>query len=206
MYKLDCVGDICPVPVIKTKKALAEGNAAGLEIVVDNEIAVQNISKMLNAQGCSFSVISVATDKGTHFFVRVEGSDGGRPQTAPANTVAPVGANCARPPIAVISSETMGTGDDTLGKILIKGFIFALTQLETLPDAVIFYNGGVRHTLSTSESLVDLQYLQAQGVEILVCGTCLNHFGVLEQLAVGEATNMYEIVNRMQAATCIMRP
>ena len=202
MYRLDCVGDICPVPMIKTKKALAEGHSDGLEIVVDNDIAVQNISKLLNAQGCSFSVAK----EGEHFFVRV---GDGILDVPPTN----VGANCVRPPLdsastpmVVISSETMGTGDDTLGKILIKGFIFALTQLDTLPATIIFYNGGVRHALKTSESLADLQYLQENGVEILVCGTCLNHFGVAEQLAVGEVSNMYEIVTHMQAASCIMQP
>ena len=211
MYRINCLGDICPVPVIKTKRALADigDNGPGLDILVDNEIAVQNISKFLNALGRSFST----GKEGEFFLVSVLGKPNGRPMAAPKDTcIAPVGAdlvsarNDGETELVVISSELMGTGDNTLGKLLMKGFIFALTQLESLPTSVILYNGGVHHALENSESIGDLQYLHNNGVKILVCGTCLNHFNAMESLAVGEVTNMYEIVNLMQQAACIIRP
>ena len=207
MNRIDCTGDICPVPVIKTKKALAEANH-GLEVLVDNEIAVQNISKLLNSLNCSFSTLQETSKDGTYFLISIAPTVGGvtsQPQTLPpilkANVVPPQASS-----LVVISSEMMGAGDSTLGKLLIKGFIFALTQLETLPTTIIFYNTGVRHTLKSSESIKDLQYLHQNGVDVLVCGTCLSHFNATDDLAVGEITNMYDIVNLMQQAGCVIRP
>jgi len=200
--RLNCVGDICPVPVIKTKKALVGADTLqfqGLEILVDNEIAVQNISKFLNSTGCSFSTAK----EGEHFLLVISGMDGSVPS---ANTVGNNQPSISGNTVVIISSEFMGAGDDALGKILIKGFIFALTQLETLPQAVIFYNSGVRLALKTSESVKDLQYLYEQGVNVLACGTCLNHFNALSDLAVGEVTDMYNIVNLTQQAGRIIRP
>ena len=202
------MGDICPVPVIKTKKALAEMNAAGsafegLEITVDNEIAVQNISKMLNSLGCSFSTSKLETG---HFLISIGGVDNVPDQTGNDDNGTGSPGNNSSEKIVVISSKFMGYGDDVLGKILIKGFIFALTQLEVLPKTIIFYNSGVRHVLQNSETIKDLQYLHLQGVKILVCGTCLNHFNALADLAIGEVTDMYNIVNLMQQAACIIRP
>jgi len=200
--RLNCVGDICPVPVIKTKKALAGAEASqfqGLEVLVDNEIAVQNISKFLNSIGCSFST---AKD-GEHFLLIISEIDSSVPSAnIVVNSQPPISGNT----VVVISSEFMGAGDDALGKILIKGFIFALTQLEALPQAVIFYNSGVRLALKTSESVKDLLYLHEQGVNVLSCGTCLNHFNALSDLAVGEVTDMYNIVNLTQQAGRIIRP
>ena len=108
--------------------------------------------------------------------------------------------------VVVISADHMGEGDDELGRILLKGFLFALTQQETLPDTLLFYNGGAFVTCEGSASLEDLQKLQAQGVEILTCGTCLNHYGLTEQLRVGEVTNMYVIVEKQMQATQVLRP
>ena len=196
------------MPVIKTKKALAEANQ-GLEVLVDNEIAVQNISKLLNSLNCAFETSAFETSKKeTHFLISIEPTVSGvtnQPQTLIPTLEAKLIPSQA-PSLVVISSEMMGAGDNNLGKLLIKGFIFALTQLETLPTTIILYNTGVRHGLKTSESIKDLQYLYQNGVEVLVCGTCLNHFNVTDELAVGEITNMYDIVNLMQQAHCVIRP
>ena len=100
----------------------------------------------------------------------------------------------------------MGEGDEALGKILLKGFLFALTQQETLPKTVLFYNGGAFVTCEGSASLEELQKLAEQGVEILTCGTCLNHYGLTEKLQVGGVTNMYVIVEKQLQATKIIRP
>jgi len=193
MYKVNCIGDICPVPVIKVKKALADiSDPSGLEILVDNEIAVQNISKFLNSLGHSFT-----SEKDRDFFlIKINES----------TSLWEVPEHPQSSDIVVISSQFMGTGDDELGKLLIKGFIFALTQLDALPTSIIFYNGGIHHVLKNSESINDLQYLQNHGAKILVCGTCLNHFDALGDLAVGDITNMYEIVTLMQQADNIIRP
>ena len=100
----------------------------------------------------------------------------------------------------------MGEGKEDLGKVLIKGFIFALTQLEELPKTILFYNGGAKITAEGSESLEDLKTLEAQGVEIMTCGTCLDYYGLKEKLKVGTVTNMYSIVETMNNADKILRP
>ena len=100
----------------------------------------------------------------------------------------------------------MGEGNEELGKVLIKGFIFALTQLEELPKTILFYNGGAKITAEGSESLEDLKTLEAQGVEIMTCGTCLDYYGLKEKLQVGTVTNMYSIVETMNHADKIIRP
>ena len=108
--------------------------------------------------------------------------------------------------VVVISSDRMGTGNDELGKVLIKGFIFAVTQLDKLPKTMLFYNGGATLTTEGSDSLEDLKSLEAQGVEIMTCGTCLDYYGLKDKLAVGSVTNMYSIVETQAKATKIIKP
>ena len=194
MLKINCVGDICPVPVIKTKKALADNKFIGLEIIVDNEIAVQNISKLLKSRNCVFAT----SQKGEHFSINISAVDGNSIEKS--DKISPINETQKKATVVIISSELMGVGDDVLGKILMKGFIFALTQLEVLPKAVVFYNGGVFHTLENAETVKDLQYLTRQGVEILVCGTCLKHFNLLESLGIGQVSNMFEISESLAAS------
>ena len=108
--------------------------------------------------------------------------------------------------VVVVSSDRMGEGNDELGKVLIKGFIFAVTQLDTLPKTMLFYNGGATLTAEGSDSLEDLKSLEAQGVEIMTCGTCLDYYGLKEKLQVGTVTNMYSIVETMAKAGRIVKP
>jgi selenium metabolism protein YedF len=108
--------------------------------------------------------------------------------------------------VVAINSAKMGVGHDELGGVLIKGFIFALTQMDELPSAILFYNGGATLTTEGSASLEDLKNLEAQGVEILTCGTCLNYYGLSDKLRVGEVTNMYSIVEKLTGADLVVKP
>ena len=108
--------------------------------------------------------------------------------------------------MVVIASATMGEGDPELGRLLMKGYLYALTQLYTLPKTLLFYNGGAALTCEGSASLEDLKSLEAQGVQILTCGTCLNHYGLTDCLKVGEVTNMYVIAETMAGAAKIVKP
>ena len=104
-----------------------------------------------------------------------------------------------------ITSDKMGDGDPELGAILIKGFVYALTQLETPPSVMLFYNGGARLTAQDSPCIEDLKTLQEQGTEILTCGTCVNFYG-LKEPAVGTVTNMYTIAEKLTKAGKVIRP
>ena len=108
--------------------------------------------------------------------------------------------------VIAVDTATMGRGNDELGKVLMKGFLFAVTQLDELPKTMLFYNGGATLTTEGSDSLEDLKSLEAQGVTIKTCGTCLNYYGLTEKLQVGEVTNMYDIVETMAKASKVVKP
>lgn len=201
MITVNAMGDNCPIPVIKTKKAMqALTQPEVIEVLVDNEIAVQNVSKMAASAGAQVSSEKLG-DKEFKVVIQVEGAvaETGSEEV----TCVP---DARDNTIVVISSDRMGAGNDALGKVLIKGFIFAITQLDTLPKKMLFYNGGATLTAEGSDSLEDLKSLEAQGVEILTCGTCLDYYGLKEKLAVGSVTNMYSIVEAMAEATKTIRP
>ncbi|MDO5111745.1 MAG: sulfurtransferase-like selenium metabolism protein YedF [Clostridia bacterium] len=196
--QVNAIGDACPLPVVKTKKALKEMAEGTLEVLVDNQIAVQNLERLAKASACAFSFVQDAQDHFTVTLVKQAGGDEAQDAAACAcgggSTVVAVGSN------------HMGDGDEALGKILIKGFFFALTQLEMLPEAILFYNSGAYLTTEGSESLKDIEALSNAGVEILTCGTCLKHYGLEDKLKVGGATNMYAIVEKQMQAGRILRP
>ena len=180
MITVNAMGDTCPIPVVKTKNAIKELNGAGVvETLVDNEIAVQNLTKMANQKG---------------YAAETEKEENCAPNAIHGNTV------------VVISADHMGEGDEELGKVLIKGFIYALTEQDVLPQTILFYNGGAKLTCEESPTLEDLKSLEAQGVEILTCGTCLNHYGLTDKLQVGSVTNMYVIAEKMTQAGNIVKP
>jgi selenium metabolism protein YedF len=199
MIKVNAMGDACPIPVVKTKNAIKElGGAGQVETLVDNEIAVQNLTKMANQKG--YDVKSEKISEGSY---RVIMTVGDATEEATETVCVP---DSRGNTVVVISSSTMGNGDDELGAVLIKGFIFALTQQDKLPSTILFYNGGAKLTCGDSPTVEDLKSLEAQGVEILTCGTCLNHYGLSDKLMVGEVTNMYAIVEKMTLADLIIKP
>ena len=194
MIKVNAIGDVCPIPVVKTKKAMQELNGAGtIEVLVDNEIAVTNVTKMASAAGGTVTSEKLA-DKEYKIVIEVSGENAVCEACEEENLV------------VVISSDRMGSGNDALGKVLIKGFIFAVTQLDKLPKTMLFYNGGATLTAEGSDSLEDLKHLEEQGVEILTCGTCLNYYELTDKLQVGGVTNMYTIVEKMAGADKIIQP
>lgn len=201
MIKVNAMGDACPIPVVKTKNAIKELNGPGqVEVLVDNEIAVQNLTKM--AVQKNYRIASEKLEEQKYRVVMTIGE--GQEADGPEKTICVPDTRSNT--VVVISSDTMGEGDAVLGKILIKGFIFALTQQDELPAVMLFYNGGARLTCEGAETLEDLKSLEAQGVEILTCGTCLNHYGLTEKLRVGGVTNMYVIAEKMTGAGRIVKP
>ena len=171
-----------------------------LEIHVDNEIAVQNVTKMASSAGGQVSSEKLG-DAEFKITIRMEGA-----MKEDASEEAACAPDARGNTVVVVSSDRMGIGNDELGKVLIKGFIFAVTQLDTLPKTMLFYNCGATLTAEGSDSLEDLRSLEAQGVEIMTCGTCLDYYGLKEKLAVGSVTNMYSIVETMANAGKIIRP
>lgn len=209
MIKVNAIGDTCPIPVIKTKNAIKEMNGSGIvEVMVDNEIAVQNLTKMAKQKkyGCSSEKVSEDEYKVT---ITVQGEANTDMTSAAEQNIdetACIPDSRKRKKIVVLRSGKMGEGNDELGTVLMKGFIYALTELDELPETILLYNGGATLSCEGSDSLEDLRTLEAQGVEIMTCGTCLNYYGLSEKLAVGTVTNMYVIAEKMSQADTIICP
>lgn len=207
MIKVNAIGDACPIPVVKTKNAIKELNGPGeVEVLVDNEIAVQNLTKMANQKG--YGIRSEKLEEQKYQVVMTVGEGG---EQTPSEAEDPEKETVCVPDsrkhkLVVISSGKMGEGNDELGEVLMKGFIYALAQQDELPDIILFYNGGAVFTCEGSPALEDLKSLEAQGVEILTCGTCLNYYGLSEKLQVGDVTNMYVIAEKMMQADSIIKP
>lgn len=207
MLTVDARGDQCPIPVIKAKKALEslkEGDF--LTVFVDNEIAVQNLNKLAVQKKAAFK-----WEKKTDNKYEVVFTVGKIDENLADSSMEEMEISCEIPAhnkntVVVIASNQMGVGEEALGKTLLKGFIYALTQQDRLPNCILFYNGGAAISCDGSDSLEDLKWLEEQGVEILTCGTCLNFYGIAHTLAVGKPTNMYEIVQKMTEADLIVKP
>lgn len=200
---VNAVGDTCPIPVVKATKALNEMKEAGVvEVHVDNEIAVQNLTKLANSKNLKSSAEKKAAD----LFIVSIATEGAAPA---ADNAAEEGVSCAPDKrgntVVAIASERLGHGHEELGQVLMKGFIYALSQLEELPKTILFYNGGATLTTEGSQSIEDLKNMEAQGVEILTCGTCLDYYGLKEKLMVGEVTNMYTIVEKLTQADKVIK-
>ncbi|WP_099221463.1 sulfurtransferase-like selenium metabolism protein YedF [Listeria costaricensis] len=190
MKMIDAMGKACPLPVIQTRKALKETTET-LCVEVDNEIATQNLTKMAEQLGLSAQTKKVAE---RHYQVTIARTEGDA-----ANEVAPVETEeVLLPKIVVIGSDQMGSGDTELGETLLRNFLFACSEQEAFPTAILFYNRGAFLTTARSKSLQDLQKMAAAGTWIATCGICLDFYGLTEELAVGEITNMYRIVELMQ--------
>ncbi len=203
MIEVNAMGDACPIPVVKTLNAMKKLNGAGtVQTLVDNKTAVENLTRLAESKGCAIETEQLS-EKEYRVTITV-GEDAKLPDSADGICTVP----SDRPDntVVVVSADHMGEGDEALGKVLLKGFLFALTQQETLPKTILFYNSGAFVTCEGSASLEDLKKLEEQGVEILTCGTCLNHYGLTEKLRVGSITNMYVIVEKQMLSTRIIRP
>ena len=190
--KLNCMGMACPLPVVEAKKAIDEMEDGLLEIEVDNETCVQNLRRL--AAKYDFTVASESiSDK--EFLVKMEVKKDhvlkGKQEDS-----------CT----VVFSSDKMGEGDEELGKNLMKSFVFALSNVDPLPTAMVFYNRGAFLTSEDSPVLADLKNLEKAGVKIMTCGLCADYYKIKEKLGVGGISNMYEIVETQMESQKIIKP
>jgi selenium metabolism protein YedF len=192
MAKLvDARGLPCPQPVILTRRALQEDEM--VTTIVDNETSQKNVTRMAEKAGAT--VRAEMRDDG--IYLHVAGAGAPQEEAVLQAGRAPAGG----PLVLVVPGEFMGRGEHAeLGHILIRGLFHALGEVEPLPDTIIFFNSGVKLVVEGSPVLEDLQGLCARGVEVLACGTCLGYYGLKEQVAVGEVSNMYTIAETMLGA------
>ncbi len=209
MY-IDCKGKACPQPVVLSLKALKELKAGeSLEVLVDNAAAVENLKRLGNDKKCATSVKDNGNGTWTLTLCPSGNTEaGGKSEEEEAALYCSTllqGAGSAGPTVAAIGTDEMGQGDPGLGHILIKSFFYAMAQMDTLPETILFFNGGAKLTIEGAETLADIKALEERGVKILTCGTCLDFYGIKDQLRVGGVTNMYSIAETMMKAGKVIR-
>lgn len=206
---VDARGLACPLPVVNAKKAVGEFQEDGvLTVLVDNEIAVQNLHKFAVQKGLE-AAGEKKGEKEYEVTIQVAVNAAAAPKVqeeAEEEEISCSPDSRRKGLVAVLSGNVMGTGEEKLGKALMKAFVFALTKQDVLPETILCYNSGAYLTCEGSESLEDFKALEAEGVNIMTCGTCLDFYGMKEKLAVGTVTNMYDIVETMENAKSIIRP
>jgi selenium metabolism protein YedF len=201
---VDCRGQLCPQPLINTKKALKENvNGETIQVIVDNATSCQNVSRFLtdnavpfgideqngvftisiNSQGIEFNPMKEAEEYCEVSFPSKSGSY-----------------------IIVLTSNLMGGGNEDLGKILMKGFLNTLPSLEKIPQEIICYNSAVTLARKGTDTALSLVKLNNLGVKITLCGTCVDFFGIKEEIEVGTISNMLYITERLSSGIHVVKP
>ena len=188
---IDAKGLACPKPVILTKKEIESTEEGIIKTIVDNEIAKDNLSKLAKSMGLEYKV-----DQDVDGNYEVSINKVGKGDFTPTETIKPMG-RVNDGAVILIPSDIMGSGDPELGKILMKSFIYTVSETKPYPKAMLFYNSGVKLTIKSSGVLDDLLNLEEAGVEIISCGTCLDFYDLKDELGVGEISNMYTIYEKM---------
>jgi selenium metabolism protein YedF len=196
MKEIDARGLACTAPVLQTKVTLQKDNPGSVRVVVDNAASLQNVQRFLESQG-----FQTALEKDGADYVVIGSCDSvpsAQPQPAPAPSTD------AEKIMVMCATDRIGFGDDALGLKLMVNFLRTLKEMGDELWRLVFVNNGVKLTIEGSEALEDLKAYEAAGLKILVCGTCLDHFNLLEKKQVGETTNMLDIVTAMQLSANVI--
>lgn len=204
MRTVDTRGQLCPAPLIAAKKAL-RGSAEGESFIIltDNKTSYSNLTRFLQDNNTEFiseesqGTWKLTVKKPAGFMVKTKTEDYCRTEIAHFEK---------GDFVIVISSDKMGEGDDELGRLLIGNFIKALKDLDTLPAKIVFYNKGVALAVEDCDHIEHLRQLEKMGVEVMLCATCVNHFGLADRVGVGTLSNMYTIAETMASASKVIKP
>ena len=206
MVKVNGMGKTCPIPLIETKKAIkALTSPDTVEVMVDNNMAVKNITRFATDSGYKITTDKIS-DKEFKLTIEVKEIKLEKEQNMGEECCTCNATDNTGNIVIAIGSEKMGCGDEKLGKNLMKAFIYSVSQAEVRPKTMLFFNGGAHLTCEGSLSLEDLNNLKELGVDIKTCGTCLDFYGLKDKLKVGDVTNMYDIVSTMEQASLVIRP
>lgn len=190
--RIDAAGKACPIPVIMAKKELDKGTQ-GLEIIVDGQTQIDNLKRL----GTTYGREITATPEGEKFLVSFADGDGTIPESA----------NSFKDDSYAVffNKASVGSGDDELGLNLAKMAIFTLSESENIPSYILFMNDGVKLTTGIEPQIIDnLNTLIEKGTQVLVCGTCLNFFGIKDDCKVGTVSNMFDIIGAMQGVSKVI--
>ena len=196
--KIDARGLSCPQPVVLTKKALEEIESGHIEVIVDNKAASENVSRFARNQGCEVKV----REEGQDFIIEIKKAKATLEEETACETIFE---KTIRETVFLIASDTIGNGSDELGRILMKVFFSTLLEAKPKPNKIVFMNNGVKLAVEGSDFLNDLTKLQNAGIELLVCGTCLEYFHLKEKVKTGRISNFFEITETLLSAEKVIR-
>ncbi len=201
---IDARGLACPQPVLETKKALETGISGPLRVLVDNSTSKENVMRFARNQGCEVEIEESEPDQfritilkcadPVQHAAQQELLPCPMPETQAVRNVVYIGNNC------------MGRGDDELGAKLMRGFLRTMIDSAPLPWRIVFINSGVKLTTIDQEAVEAISLLEERGVEVLSCGTCLEHYNLKDKLGAGKVTNMFEIIESLNSATKVISP
>lgn len=192
MNSIDCRNWPCPKPVIEVRKVLLASPNARLAVLVEDHVARQNLQRLASSLGWAIE------EADRHGIPTLE-------FIPPVNAVSATSASSGTT-VVLVAAATMGSGNDELGRILLRNFLLTLPELEIPPTAIYFINGGVKLTVADADTIEILQKLADLGIDLASCGLCLEFFGLKEKVAVGRITNMLDIVQGMTNAGSVLRP
>jgi len=197
MKEIDARGLACPKPVVLTKKAMADNDE--ILTVVDNRTASENVAKLARKMKAEVTIVEEAED---YFKIMIKKTAADKVDNKAAVAVGSE-SESQQGKVYLVASDTLGEGEEELGKILIKGFLSTLLDIKPQPKKVIFLNAGVKLAVLEKDVTAVLADLEAAGVKILLCGTCLDYYNLSDQVEVGEVSNMYEIVDSLNSSSTV---
>lgn len=193
MKSIDCRNWLCPKPVIEVRKILLAAPQSPLCVLVEDDVARENLQRLAASLGWQVEERRSAGSAALEFI--------------PATTAAAAaGTSSSATTVVLVTAATMGSGNDELGRILLRNFLLTLAELEIPPATIYFINDGVKLTVAGSDTIEILQKLADLGIDLAACGLCLDFFKLREKVAVGRITNMLDIVQGMANAGSVLRP
>lgn len=202
---IDCKGLPCPQPVLRCKETIEKDGPAKLVVIVDNDAARENVTRFMTMQGYTVQAEKSGSD---HIVtgLRAGGAGSGDDCTECAvMTEAEISAAAREKILVFVPTEVVGSGDDELGAGLMYNFMVTLKELGDELWRVVLVNGGVKLAVPGHRCFEELKKLEESGVSVLVCGTCLEFFGLTDQRGLGDVTNMLDVVTSFQLATKTIR-
>ena len=187
IMEINCKGLLCPQPVINTKKYFDTVEDGRAVVIVDNDIAKQNIVKFAKGSGYEYTIV----DKKDEYRIEIVKRDTINKEELHEKKILTI----------LVGTNSLGRGSDELGMILIKSYFYALSESNDIPKTLIFLNSGVKLTSEGSEVIEYLKTIEEKGCEIISCGTCLDFYNLKDKLLIGEISNMYTIIEKMNAST-----
>jgi len=205
VFTVDTRGLSCPQPVLETKRAFEESGAPELKVLVDNAVSKENVRRFASNKGCKVQIRELDSDQYEILVTRPEKEESpGEVQELLPCPVPETGTTAKN--VVYIGTDSMGLGDENLGSKLMRGFLRTWIDVEPTPWRMLFINSGVKLTTLDEEAVDAISMLEEKGVEILSCGTCLQHFDLTDKLKVGRVTNMFEVIESFNSANKVISP